>query len=122
MEAETDQFLLQPGPTTLQSFATEELLTLRRHQRRSPAYESSEVVTVRSHDDAAPGTLPEIGPICPEVVRSEPVHLLSQVFGPVGQQLCGAVTLHQSSITNDNVTRPTQHRRSPLPGILASVR
>lgn len=41
---------------------------------------------------------------------------------PVSQQLCGAVTLHQSSITNDNVTWPTQHRHSLLPRILASVR
>lgn len=46
----------------------------------------------------------------------------SAVFQPVSQQLCSAVTLHQSSITNDNVTWPTQHRRSLLPRVLASVR
>lgn len=34
----------------------------------------------------------------------------------------GAVTLHQSSITNDNVTWPTQQHHSPLPRVLASVR
>lgn len=38
------------------------------------------------------------------------------------QQQSGAVTLHQISITNDNVTRPAQHRRSLQPRILASVR
>lgn len=46
----------------------------------------------------------------------------AQFFQPVSQQLRSAVTLHQSSITNDNVTWPTQQHHSLLPGVLASVR
>lgn len=59
--------------------------------------------------------------ISPET-RAAHVTLFLFSVQPVSQQLCSAVTLHQSSITNDNVTRPTQHRRSLLPRVLASVR